>query len=70
MGFSKSKVDNTRFWIGTVHRHQTHNVWATIHVRYRQTNRRTDRRQYHANSQSYCYHSSPFRLRACAAVDK
>jgi len=29
MGFSKSKVDNTTFWIGTVYRHQTHNVWGS-----------------------------------------
>jgi len=27
MGFCKSKVDNTSFWIGTL-RHQTHNEWS------------------------------------------
>jgi len=26
MGFFKSKVDNTTFWIGKLYRHQTHNV--------------------------------------------
>jgi len=30
MGFSKSKVDNTTFWIGTLYRHRTHNVRSNM----------------------------------------